>query len=102
MSVIAFPTAAPFGTQADQPMRVLRHDLSSRVARVNDVRAMLKRCGVEIASQDLINDGGRPLLVLKASCNGLRGSAQCIRLTGDTITAVIEGVDVRWPHSARV
>lgn len=100
MSVVAFPTPAPFRTQADQPMRVLREDLSARIAVVNNLRNLLKACDIKVASQDLINEGGRPLLVLVRGDQRLRGVATSVRQTGKTITAVIDGVDVRWPHEA--
>lgn len=103
MTVIAFPLCVPppFGTQADQPLRVLRSDLSQRVAAINTVRKLLQGAGLEIECQDLIRDGKRPLLRLVAGDDRLRGVATFIRLDHGLVTAIVNGVDVQWPHVVR-
>lgn len=96
MSVIAFPNAAPFGTHADQPLRVLRPDLSERVAKVSRVLRVLADIEVRVESQDLLR-GKRPLLRLFRGDVRLRHFAESLRQVGDHVTAVIGGVDVEWP-----
>lgn len=97
MNVLAFPSPAPFGTQADQPLRVLRPDLSERVAKVSRVLRVLTDLDVRVESQDLIRNGNRPLLRLFRGDARLRHFAESVRQVGAHITAVIGGVDVQWP-----
>lgn len=101
MSVIAFPVTVPppYGTQCDQPLRVLGADLSQRIARVNTVLSLLGQAGYRVEYQDLIRHK-RPLLRIEAGDQRLRGVAECIRRDGDHVTALINGVDVQWPHAA--
>lgn len=91
-------TALPFPSYADRPLRVLRADLSSRIADLNAVRDALRARGLTVLSQDLINRGQRPLLRLKAGDAWLRQVAECIR-TVDAANAVAtwRGVDLQYP-----
>lgn len=97
MSIIPFPTVAAFGSDSDQPLKVLRSDLSDRVSRVNDVRSRLRRFGIRMISQDLLAEP-RPLVHVDRGTDGLRNAAVCVHRLGTTAitTAVIDDVDVCW------
>lgn len=99
-SIAAFPTLAPFGTLADQPLRVLTPELSARIAKVNVVLQILAGLDIHVASQDLRRSGRAPLLTLFRGDMRLRRFAYAVRLNGDIWTASINGVDVQWPASA--
>lgn len=99
MSVVPFPTLPPRGTEADQPLRVLRPDLSRRIACVEQVRRQLKRAGIRVVSQDLLS-GTRPSLVVEAGSEALRRTACYVRAQAGVVTAVIGDVAVRWPEKA--
>lgn len=95
MTVIAFP----YSTEAERPLKVLRADLSARIAQINQVRRVIEAAGIAVESQDLLHGGKRPLLRLVKGDLRLRGIADSVRVTGDCITAVINGVDVQWPRT---
>lgn len=105
MTVIALP----FPSFADRPMKVLCADLSDRIARVNGLRRVFRDLDIKVIRQDLIRPDPtaaarhvasvrRPLLVVDPKGFDLRRLAESLRLSGDTFTAVIGGVDVQWTH----
>jgi hypothetical protein len=99
MTVVAlYPHIDPYGTEADQPLKVLRPDLSERIASVNTLRRVLTEIGLKVVEQDLIRNGNRPLLILERGDARLRGIAQWIRYEGGWLRAVIGNVEVRWPQ----
>lgn len=93
MTVIAFP--APFGTLADAPLKVLRPDLSARIANVNHVRSFVARHGVRTLSQNLLGVR-RPSIVIEHGTDALRSAAVCVRSSAGITRAVIRDVDVYW------
>ncbi|MGQ0530113.1 MAG: hypothetical protein ACT4PG_09915 [Panacagrimonas sp.] len=90
--------ALPFPSFADRPLKVLGPDLSDRISRVNGLRRVFRELSITVLSQDLIREGKRPLLCVDPNGFDMRRLVQAQRLTGNTFTAFIGGVDVQWQH----